>query len=764
MLQAVSGKKFSLIVALSALLSVILGLCAHYLLRPKEPPQYSTLTEISRYAHTLREFPEPDDHDWLDPLYKTFNKTRLPSPFERVLRNFGIIHLESWSPRHLSQLLKELTKKNHGAGLFNGKESFIHIKSIDKTVIYVFGDLHGAFHSLVRDLEHLHERGVLDDNLRILDENTYIVFNGDAINRSPYSIDTLTLIATTLRANPKNAIYVAGNHERDSHWVDYGLRRELIDRASHLSTRQVPYQTVVDDFFATLPEAVYVSFAQSGAEIIRIAFNDKEHLSFDEEHLSPNFLEQKERITANTFKEKKPNERPIDTRAAIKTEEWRLSNRTGKGLGLLDQDQGATTWAVLSSPIAVHRLYLDFNYDAFARLDLNHDVNAATITRIYSDTRTQNGFQEDPSMNMISAKTGQTSNHNIIKVASTMSLIRGVPTMGRSVQRGLDLSINMFNHREDNLRHLIRLYIDNDDYIPANARNNVITYVKDRIPFLLVPTGTPTTMAYMDLVKKEDLIVLFPITGSGGLRSPDFKKLIHFRASYEDEVRALINELRTQHGSLKFAFLYQDDSYGRGPFQTAVSQLHADHINDILPLPYTRATTSFENQINEFKKAPPDALGFFATAAATQEFIRQLGASMLANTKLFAISFAAESTLRRYAKNHGLNFLFGAVVPNPKTTQAPIARRYRKAMDHANLSYDVFSFEAFLATSIFINAIEQLGNKPITSSNILRQLESIKSQNFEGISINFNTNTRSLSKHVWLETGENTEWKAYVIR
>lgn len=759
----VSGKIFAFAVTTAFIVAIAAGLIVHFFLRPSLPHEYADLDAITAYAKKLPEFPNSDDNDWLDPTYKTFNKTRQASSLTYFLRALGIAPIEPWSPRYLAHLLKALTKVNHDFGLFNGKESFIHIKSDDDTVMYVFGDLHGAFHSLVRDLGYLRSEGIIDNNLTMQKSNVYFVFNGDAIDRSPYSIDSLILIATLLKANPTNVFYVAGRHERDSHWVDYGLRRELIDRGRFLSTQEVPFQDVIDSYFRTLPEAIYVSFARSKNQVFRVAFHAQEQLNFNETNLSTGFLAQRERVKAHVFLKRLQNDARLDTRAAIKTEEWRSSNRIRKGLALLQQDQGATTWAILSSPTTVHRVYLDFNYDAFGRIDFSNDVLDATISRIFSDTRTQSGFKKDPPINLISAKMTPTSNHRVVKVASTMSLVRGVPTMGRQIQRGLDLSINIFNHDDNNIRHLLRLYIDNDDYVPKIARSNVIRYLNENIPFLILPTGTPTTMAYIDLVKDRNMLVMFPITGSMGLRKPDYKNLVHFRATYEDEMRALISELRSEYGALKFAFFYQDDTFGRGPFATAVQELKKLGITDVQGLPYTRGTTTFDVQIKNFEKAQPDALGFIATATASQEFMRQLGVNALANTKLFAISFAAESTLRRYAKNHGLQFLFGAVVPNPKTDTSPIAKRYRKAMDEANLSYDVFSFEAFIASNIFLHALEQVGHREITAQNVLKALESIQHHNFEGVLLDFNKFTRSLAQHVWLETGDDNTWKEYHI-
>jgi ABC-type branched-subunit amino acid transport system substrate-binding protein len=345
-----------------------------------------------------------------------------------------------------------------------------------------------------------------------------------------------------------------------------------------------------------------------------------------------------------------------------------------------------------------------------------------------------------------------------------MSLVRGVPTMGQQAEIGLNLRINQYNSHARREDHTIRLYIDNDDYSPKLARANVKRYIDEGIKFLLMPIGTPTTLSYMDMVEDKDFGVFFPITGSMDLRKPNFRHVVHFRASYEDEVKALITALLKEYGALKFAFFYQDDAYGRGPLATAIQQLKRQGITNFLALPYTRGSVSFELQIRELEKNQPDALGFFATATATQELIRQMGVVPLANTQLFGISFVGELTLRRFAKRHGLNFLLGSSVPNPRVSSLPIAKSYRKAMDNINNNYDVFSFEAFIATSIFLKAIDSLGKKPLTPNNVISAMESMKNVNFQGLELNFNEKTRSLARKVWLESEESNHWKEFPIK
>ncbi len=744
--------------------AMLFGLWAHYYLKPVVPKEYETLSEIIQYAKTLPESPEANNNDWLDPHYESFYQTRIPGLIQSTLDKLSYKKIQAWSPLYLSKIVKKATKQNQERGLKDGKHCFVHIKSLKPTTVFLFGDLHGAFHSALRDLLYLKKINVIDDNLKILDENHYVVFNGDAIDRSAYSIDTLILIVSLLLKNPDNVFYVAGSHERSSNWLDFSLKRELSIRGKRFSHQHIPFLKQVVDFFYTLPEAVYISGKDHRNGVIRIAFNEKHNLNYNEFLLDPAFLNTNMRVSFHHFKEKPASAKALDAWAAVKTEEWRKSNRIRHGLGLLDQDHGATTWAVLSSPILVHKLFLNFYDDAFARIDVNQEIENATIARVYSEAGGVTGFQEGKPVNIISAQDHLITHVNTIKVASTMSLVRGVPSMGQQAEIGLNLSINQYNRNAIDHGNNIRLYIDNDDYMPKFARANVLRYVDEGIKFLLLPIGSPTVLSYIDMVPKKDFAILFPISGSMDLRKADFHNIVHFRATYEDEVKALIAMLIKENSVLKFAFFYQDDSYGRGPFLAAVAELKRLGINNFVALPYTRGSVSFERQIQEIKKNQPDALGFFSTSTATQEFIRQLGVTYLANTQLFGISFVGELNLRRFAKRHGLNFMLGSCVPNPKVSQIPIAKSYRKAMDQINSNYDVFSFEAYIATNIFLKAIENLGQKPITPGNVIAALEAMKNINFEGLELNFNEKTRTLARKVWLESEENVEWKEFPVK
>ncbi len=756
-------KKLILIPAFTFLGAICLGLLTHYFFKLSRPEEFRTLTAIQKYALSLPEFPPADNQDWENPQFSEFYKSRHPSIFGKALHFLGLGKRSPWSLAFMAELIKTQTKYNHAQGLIDGQESIIHIKAQESTRVLVFGDMHASFHSLVRDLLYLREKGSLTDELKITNNHLFFVFNGDFIDRSPHNIDSLILLTMLMGKNPNQVIYVAGNHERDRTWNDYSLKQELISRGQYFSEQNIPFDNEIMAFFASLPSAVYLSGSQDKKEVIRISFFSRNKLSYDENKLNPLFLEQSSQLKIINVKDQRPSKDKIDIRASIETEEWRRSKRIKNGMGLLDQDRGATTWAVLSSPTLVNRFYLDFHQDAFAAIDINQLVRDATITNIHRDIRKTKKYSVEDSLNVATGRPAHEAIPVSIKIGSTMSLVRGVPTTGKQIKSGLSARMNEYNRSLKAAERNIRLYVDNDNYNPQFARKNMQKFLDLGINFFIIPVGTPTLYSYLDLIEKNQAVVFFPNTGAASLRAPQFTNLIHFRASYDDEARVLIRELKHQYGATKFAFLYQDDAFGKEPLKAAILELEKLGITDYLALPYTRGSVNFANQVRAMKNFSPNALGFFATGTATKEFIRQMGVNDLLSMNLFAISFTAESQLRRFLKNKGLSMLFGCFLPNPFIGAQPIGRAYREAMERDSNIMGIQSFEAYFATSLFIHALNQIDSPKPRPQELLKVFEKMKNTNFEGVDLNFNPATRSLAKDVYIENGDGNLWKKYNI-
>jgi ABC-type branched-subunit amino acid transport system substrate-binding protein len=205
--------------------------------------------------------------------------------------------------------------------------------------------------------------------------------------------------------------------------------------------------------------------------------------------------------------------------------------------------------------------------------------------------------------------------------------------------------------------------------------------------------------------------------------------------------------------------LYQDDAFGRAPFRAAVEQLNQLGITDVEALPYIKGSLDYSEHVQKLRRNPPDAIGFFATPAAVKKFLQEIGIQYLLSTNLFALSIIGDLQIRQYLREKGLAMAFASSVPNPMTSPIPIAQQFRKAMNDANNTIDVFAFEAYIAASLFIYGVDHVRDNP-TPERVMSALEQIRAMDFLGIKLNFNPQTRSLATQVFVEKDPLQEWKA----
>lgn len=728
---------------------------------------FDTIEQLNQYVAQYPEFPLSDNTDWEDPDYTSFHKSIQPSLFDRVKKRLGITPKKIWSPAIFEQLLADVTKQQNNElkkGRFVAK-----MACSNDTHFFIWQNLHGAFHSLARGLNFLVQKGIIDESFVIKNPNHFIIFNGDVVNRTAYTLELFTLILSLMKKNPHNVIYIMGKHEDREHWMSYSLKRELILRIPNTNAQKVPLRTEVSEFFSKLPLALYLYTPADQHTVIRISHRTREDNEINEE-LMNGFFDKKiaeESIAYYNLAQKIPTTSQVEISSIISTEEWRQGNRAASqddeyepGLGHLDQDRGSAAWSILSAPIATNKKFFDFHFDAFAELTINSPITKSTITLYNRDINTNAPFQKRGTFNLI---TGSKENLDKVPeialvIGSSMSLVQGVPTMGQEVRRGFLLKINQQNRLGGIHGKPISVIIYNDDYTPALTLANIEKLTKqDKATIIMLTVGTPTTSVVSKQLENNELTVLFPVTGNPGFRDAAYKGLVNLRGSYADEVRVLIDHLITKTIAKKFLFFYQDDSYGITPLEVAHEELKKRGITDWVDVPYQRNSIDFKAQALKIRQAMPDAIGLFSTANATREVLREIGLQFLINKQLFGISFLGEEPFRQYLKEVGLSVLFGAVVPNPRTSDLPIVKEYRKAMDEYHYAYDVFSLEAYIATSILIDALEKIEG-PITREKIMHQIELIKNYDFKGLHLSFNPLHRDLLNTVWIETGDNSEW------
>lgn len=124
-----------------------------------------------------------------------------------------------------------------------------------KPVTACVGDLHGSYHTFVRNLFRLDVMGFFEDFSALrLKESHAIVLTGDVVNRGYFSWDVLQCILAMMAASrPRAVLYVRGNHEHPAMTSAYGFHEEV---RTKFPGRADALLSGVHNFFAALPCAV----------------------------------------------------------------------------------------------------------------------------------------------------------------------------------------------------------------------------------------------------------------------------------------------------------------------------------------------------------------------------------------------------------------------------------------------------------------------------------------------------------------------------
>ena len=726
---------------------------------------FNTLTDLQEYAARHVEFPKADDDYWADPDYTSYHRKLNPNILTEALRTTGLQKNRGWDITLFEDALKRTLAQREKAKLSGRK--IAHIQLTFPAKFLVWGDLGGCFHSLVRALNWLQVKGIINDNLEIIKNDYYFVFNGNAINHSAYILETLTTLFILLQRNPEHVIYIRGESEDRKNWHDAGLKRELLIRSNRRLTGKIPYDEPVSAFFDTLPLAFYISTIKDPASLIRISPSGLDNAEIDEQ-LCNDFWTKPPNDSLHYYDITKriPSSTNVNVKVIIKSEDVMIERRSVSGeprsmfgLGLLDQDRSATAWSILSAPNIGNQKYFGFEYDAFGQLSIEAYIKDSSICLFNENIKLLQGFKQHEGFNLF---TGiQLTRKNIVKndfkIGSSLGLIGGLPVMSRDVLRGMSNRIQKAN-LEDELSSLhLTLTTYNDDYTPYLARENIIKLIdKDHVDVVLSPTGHQTLTSYLDLIKENKLLVLFPIAGSSEFFKSDLVGLINYRAKLSDEINALVGHIITKKAVKRVALFYQEDAYGLSALDAAHETLKSFGVTDWIDISYLRGSTEFKKQADIIKEKNPDSIGLLSTALPTREFLRQLGTQNLTNKVLFGPSFLAEDTIRIFAARQGISIIFSAVVPSPFKSSCPLVAEYQRQMSIHEYKYDAFSLEGYLTASILIDALSHIQSP--TREKIKSYLESLKDYDLKGIKLSFNAEQRSLGTKVWIETGQTEDW------
>ena len=259
-----------------------------------------------------------------------------------------------------------------------------------------------------------------------------------------------------------------------------------------------------------------------------------------------------------------------------------------------------------------------------------------------------------------------------------------------------------------------------DGYEPEMAAANAERFAsKDDVLAVIGGVGTPTAKRIVPVLRAAGIPFVGHITGADFLG--DFKRnphVVNLRASYLQELRAMVDHVVRKRGKKRFGILYQDDAFGRSVLKNYQTVLREHGLHILAKSAFSRNTHAVHAGLFILAKADLDAILIVGPYAANAEIINL--ANGLGHDYIIGnLSFVLSSELRKRVETPSDRILVTEVMPNPTDTKRRIVRSYQRALLAASEReagsappvFNELSLEGYILGRFVITVLERLGDE-----------------------------------------------------
>jgi len=237
--------------------------------------------------------------------------------------------------------------------------------------------------------------------------------------------------------------------------------------------------------------------------------------------------------------------------------------------------------------------------------------------------------------------------------------------LGREYRQGAHLVFDHVNAQGGiHGRQVVMVYRD-DQYNPELTLSNTKKFIdKDRVFALFGYLGTPTVKAALPLIDQKTIPLVAPLTGAQIIRSPMKKNVFNIRASYHQEIKAIVSYLM-RYGRQSIAIAYQNDAFGRDGLQGLKKALAKHQLKTVAETTVERNSSDTGAAARKVALARPDAVLVVSSYGTVSRFISQLRSNG-SNAQVLTLSFVGSNALARSLPKeyrHGIGI--SKVVPFP---------------------------------------------------------------------------------------------------
>ena len=284
--------------------------------------------------------------------------------------------------------------------------------------------------------------------------------------------------------------------------------------------------------------------------------------------------------------------------------------------------------------------------------------------------------------------------------------------IGERFALGIDTVLRELNDRGGIAGRPVKVWRIDDGYEPENTlRNTRLFAAEPDVLALFGFFGTPTSKAALPIAKTAGLTLVAPLTGASALREQGQTGVLHFRASYAEEARRIVDYL-VNDGFVRIAVAYQNDAYGKDVLASTVEALKKHNLSAVSTAALPRNSIETTQAADTIIKSKPDALIVISLSKTMASLVNNLHRNGN-RPQLMTISPTGTKALFRdlpQAAAFGVGVT--QVVPFPWDARHPDVASYqrllRQQQQDGEVDFDFYSLEGFMAAQWLVEAMESI--------------------------------------------------------
>lgn len=322
---------------------------------------------------------------------------------------------------------------------------------------------------------------------------------------------------------------------------------------------------------------------------------------------------------------------------------------------------------------------------------------------------------------------------------------------GRGMKVGVDAYFKAVNEKGGVNGRKIELVTVDDQMVTDKTIDGLLNLVEKQKVFAVVGSvGTSNCVASLPVVKEYKLPYINPRTGASELRQPVLREVIHIRASYQQEVDKIVDQL-VQQGAKRFSVFYQNDGLGTDILSSTENAVKRHGLSLVSKGSFERRTVAVTAGLASIMAGKPDAIIVGAVYQPGAEFIK-LARKEGVTAKLASGSFAGGNNLVKAAGPAAEGVIMTQVVPELDDLSLPLTKECREAIEKnpEEVGFNTVSMEGCMAAKSIVMALEKAGNPP-TQGAFIDAYESMKGADMGGIKLSFSPTDHQGQDNVFLQ-------------